>query len=62
MVRDGEGKKHSVFFPKGKSFVNGWSLLVEKLRKVAVNEMQEKGKRPTYHLEYNPVGYSRTGL
>ena len=42
MVRDGEGKKHSIFFPEGKDLVNGWSILAEKLKEVGVKMPQEK--------------------
>ena len=43
-MRDGEGKKHNIFFSEGKGFVNGWSLLAGKLKEVGV--LQEKGKKP----------------
>ena len=36
MVRDGEGKKHSIFFPEGKGLINGWSILAGKLKEVGV--------------------------
>ena len=42
MVRDGEGKKHSIFFPEGKGFVNEWSILAGKLKEVGVKMSQEK--------------------
>ena len=29
---DAEGKKHRLFFPKGRGFLNGWALLAEKIR------------------------------
>ena len=42
MVRDGEGKKHCIFFPAGKGLVNGWSILIEKLKEVVAQEKEEK--------------------
>ena len=45
MVRDGEGKKHSIFFPEGKGLVNGWSILAEKLKEVGVKMSQEKEEK-----------------
>ena len=45
MVRDGEGKKHSIFFPEGKGLVNGWSILAEKLKEVGVKMPQEKEEK-----------------
>ena len=45
MVRDGEGKKHSIFFPKGKGLVNGWSILAGKLKEVGVKMSQEKKEK-----------------
>ena len=29
---DGEGKKHSLVFPEGRGFLNGWTMLAEKIR------------------------------
>ena len=42
MVRDEEGKKHCIFFPAGKGLVNGWSILIEKLKEVVAQEKEEK--------------------
>ena len=43
-MRDGEGKKHSIFFSEGKGFVNRWSILEGKLKEVGINMFQEKEK------------------
>ena len=45
MVRDGEGKKHSIFFSEGNGFVNGWSVLAGKLKVVGVKMSQEKEEK-----------------
>ena len=37
MVRDGEGKKHSIFFSKGKGVINGWSILAGKRKEMAIH-------------------------
>ena len=60
MVRDGEGKKHSIFFPEGKGFVNGWLILTGKLKEVGVNMLQEKEKKPPSSFECSG-GCSETG-
>ena len=41
----GKGKKHSIFFPEGKGFVNGWSILARKLKEVGVKMSQEKEEK-----------------
>ena len=54
MVRDGEGKKHSIFFPEGKGFVNGSSILAGKLKEVGVKMLQEKEEK-------SPSNFERSG-
>ena len=39
---DVEGKKHRLFFPEGRSFLNGWALLAEKIRGLGLKPLQEK--------------------
>ena len=36
-----EGKKHRLFFPEGRGFVKGWSLLAEKIRGLGLKSTQE---------------------
>ena len=31
-VTNVEGKKHRLFFPEGRGFLNGWAMLAEKIR------------------------------
>ena len=31
-VSDMDGKRYKIFFPEGKGLINGWNLLIEKLR------------------------------
>ena len=40
-VKDVEGKKHRLFFPEGRGFVNGWALLAEKLRGMGLKRKEE---------------------
>ena len=35
-AKDVEGKKHILFFPEGRGFLNGWALLAEKLRGLGI--------------------------
>ena len=51
MVRDGEGKKRSIFFPVGKGLVNGWSILARKLEEVGVKMLQEKEEKLLSNFE-----------
>ena len=39
---DVEGKKQRLIFPEGKGFLNGWALLVEKIRGLGFKPLQEK--------------------
>ena len=41
-VRDGEGKKHSLIFPKGKDTKQGWDFLANKLEELGINDKQEE--------------------
>ena len=41
-VRDGEGKKHNLFFPKGNGFTKGWDLLENKSEELGIKGKQEK--------------------
>ena len=54
MVRDCEGKKHSIFFPEGKGLVNEWAVLAGKLKEVGVKMLQEKEEEP-------PSNFARSG-
>ena len=40
-AKDVEGKKHKLFFPEGRGFVNGWALLAEKLRGLGLKRQEE---------------------
>ena len=40
-AKDVEGKKHRLFFPEGRGFVNGWALLAEKLRGTGLKRQEE---------------------
>ena len=40
-AKDVEGKKHWLVFPEGRGFVNGWALLVEKLRGMGLKHQEE---------------------
>ena len=40
-AKDVEGKKHRLFFPKGRGFVNGCALLAEKLRGMGLKRQEE---------------------
>ena len=40
-AKDVEGKKHRLFFPQGRGFLNGWALLVEKLRGLGIKRQEE---------------------
>ena len=46
-VTDGEGKKHWLVFPEGRGFINGWSMLAEKIRGLGFNPRQENISRRT---------------
>ena len=37
---DVDGKKHKLFFPEGRGFLNGWALLAEKLRGMGINRQE----------------------
>ena len=38
---DVEGEKHRLVFPEGRGFLNGWALLVEKIRGLGFKSLQE---------------------
>ena len=40
-VTDVEGKKHRLFFPEGRGFLNGWAMLAEKIRGLGFKPLQE---------------------
>ena len=40
-AKDVEGKKHRLFFPEGRGFVNGWALLAEKFRGLGLKRQEE---------------------
>ena len=40
-AKDVEGKKHRLFFPEGRGFVNGWALLAEKLTGAGLKRQEE---------------------
>ena len=40
-VTDGERKKHWLVFPKGRGFLNGWTILAEKIREMGFKPSQE---------------------
>ena len=40
-VTDAEGKKHRLVFPEGRGFLNGWTMLVEKIRGLGFKALQE---------------------
>ena len=40
-VSDAEGKKHRLVFPEGRGFLNGWTMLVEKIRGLGFKALQE---------------------
>ena len=40
-VTDGEGKKHWLVFPEGRGFLNGWTMLAEKIRGMGFKPRQE---------------------
>ena len=52
LAKDVEGKKHRLFFPEGRGFLNGWALLVEKLRGLGL-KLQEK-------IPMNLMGYPKS--
>ena len=39
-VNDGEGKTHRMVFPEGRGFLNGWNILVEKIRGLGFKALQ----------------------
>ena len=47
-VTDGEGKRHSLVFPEGRGFLNGWTMLVEKIRGLGFITNQES--KPTRRM------------
>ena len=59
MVRDGEGKKHSIFFSERKGFVNRWSILAGKLKEVGVKMSQEKEEKLLSNFEISGGGVRR---
>ena len=40
-VTDAEGKKHRLVFPEGRGFLNGWTMLAEKIRGLGFKTLQE---------------------
>ena len=40
-VTDGEGKKHRLVFPEGRGFLNGWTMLAEKIRGLGFKPLQK---------------------
>ena len=40
-VNDAEGKTHRLAFPEGRGFLNGWNMLVEKIRGLGFKALQE---------------------
>ena len=40
-AKDVDGKKHKLFFPEGRGFLNGWALLAEKLRGMGIKRQEE---------------------
>ena len=40
-VIDDEGKKHKLVFPEGKGFLNGWTMLAEKIRGMGFETFRE---------------------
>ena len=40
-LKDVDGKKHRLFFPEGRGFLNGWALLAEKLRGLGIKRQEE---------------------
>ena len=40
-VTDAEGKRHRLVFPEGRGILNGWTLLVEKIRGLGFKALQE---------------------
>ena len=40
-VIDDEGKKHRLVFPEGKGFLNGWTILAEKIRGMGIETFRE---------------------
>ena len=40
-VTDGERKKHWLVFPEGRGFLNGWTMLAEKIREMGFKPRQE---------------------
>ena len=41
LATDAGDKRHRLFFPEGRGFLKGWSLLAEKLRGLGLRKMQE---------------------
>ena len=42
VVRDEEGKKHSLIFPEGKDKKKGWDNLANKLEELGISDKQEE--------------------
>ena len=40
-VTDAEGKKHRLVFPEGRGFLNGWTMLAEKIKGMGFKTLQE---------------------
>ena len=40
-VNDAEGKTHKLVFPEGRGFLNGWNMLIEKIRGLGFKALQE---------------------
>ena len=61
-VTDGEGKKHWLVFPEGRGFINGWSMLAEKIRGLGIKSRQENISRRTATLDPPKRGEKCTSI
>ena len=61
-VTDGEGKKHWLVFPEGRGFINGWSILAEKIRGLGFKPRQENIPKRTASLDPPKRGEKCTNI
>ena len=61
-VTDGEGKKHWLVFPEGRGFINGWSMLAEKISGLGFKPRVENIPRRTATLDPSKRGEECTSF
>ena len=63
LVSDVDEKRHKLFFPEGKGLINGWNLLIEKLRALGLQGCSELPKphwetKAQWGAEFHMEGFS----